>query len=128
MMLGAFRKFVASKVAGHVDVYTVDAFVTELVPVHGLRKKVDTYTITPDTSINVHSIDLPEDRRCKVDGFKLSQKAPGVQGFRVKHYTKHDVKLHTVSLRRKINIFKGVKKMQALPIQGTRLFLRGTGL
>ena len=38
MMIGAFRKFVAAKVAGHVDVHTVDVFVTDLVPVHGLRK------------------------------------------------------------------------------------------
>ena len=117
MMLGALRKFVADKTAQHVDVHTVDAFVTELVPVHGLRNKVETYTLTANTSVNVHSIDLPQDRRCKVEGFTLSQKAPGVQGFRVKHYTKHDVKTHTVSLRRKINIFKGVKKMQALPIE-----------
>ena len=117
MMIGAFRKFVAAKVAGHVDVHTVDAFVTDLVPVHGLRKKVDTYTITPNTSVNVYSVDFPEQRRCKVDGFKFTQKAPGVKGFRVKPLTKHDVKLHTVSLRRKINLFKGVKKVQSLPIE-----------
>ncbi len=117
MMLDSLRKFVAAKVAGHVDVHTVDAFVTELVPVHGPRRRVETYTLTPDTSVNVHSVELPKDRRCRVDGFKLSQKAPNVQGFRPKHYTKHDVRMHTISLRRKINIFKGVKKMQSLPIE-----------
>lgn len=116
-MLGSLRKFAASKVAQHVDVHTTDAFITDLVPVLSTRKRVETYTFTPQTHVNVNTLEITREHSCKVEGFRLKGKAPIINGYRVKLFTKHDIKTHSMPKRKKINIFKAVKKMQALPIE-----------
>ncbi|MBQ7154107.1 MAG: hypothetical protein IJR85_00935 [Synergistaceae bacterium] len=116
-MLGSVRSFLARKSAQHVEVYTTDAFATELVPVHSARKSVETYTLKPEFSVKVLTLPMGEKQKCKVEGFSLSQKRPEAKGFRVKLYTKQDVKVRTLPPRRKINIFKGTKKIQGMPIE-----------
>ena len=44
-------------------------------------------------------------------------KSPKINGFRVKQFTKSDIKTHGLKKRKKINIWKATKKMQAVPIE-----------
>ena len=116
-MFGSVREFLARKTAQRVDVHTTDAFATELVPVHSTRKSVETYTLKPELKVQVIAVPIPEKQKCNVQGFTLSQNRPEVRGFRVKLFTKQDVKIHTLPPRRKINIFKATKKIQGMPIE-----------
>ena len=117
-MLESVRGFIARKTSGHVEVHTLDdAFVTELLETHTTRKSVDTYTIDPDISVNVRTVDLHSEHKCKVDGFRLKKEPVNINGFRVRRFTKHDVKVHGLPKRKKLNIWTATKKIQALPIE-----------
>ena len=116
-MFGSVRNFLARKTAQHVEVYTTDAFVSELVPVHATRKSIETYTLKPEFSVDVIAVPIPEKEKCGVQGFTLSQNIPEAKGFKVKLFTKQDVKIRTLPPRRKINIFKATKKIQGIPIE-----------
>ena len=116
-MLDSFRGYLAKKFAARPEVHTVDAFLTELVPVHTVRRSVDTYTLTPELKANVRTIDVAFSAKCKVDGFSLKKEPPKVSGFKVKQLTKYDIKIHGLPKRRKLNIWKATKKMQAMPIE-----------
>ena len=116
-MLDSLRRFFVRHITARPEVHTVDAFVTELVPVHTLRKTVNTYTIKPDIKVTVRSVEFPEKRKCSVNGFKPAIDSPKVMGFKVKILTKHDIKTHGLPPRRKLNVWKATKKMQAMPIE-----------
>lgn len=116
-MFGSIREFLAKKTAQHVEVHSTDAFVTELVPVNEGRKSVETYTLKPELSVEVIDVPIPEKQKCSVKGFALSQNIPEAKGFRVKLFTKQDVKIRTLPPRRRINIFKATKKIQSMPIE-----------
>ena len=117
-MLTSAREYLARKLTGHVQVHTLDkAFITELVPVHTVRRSVETHTLRPEITVNVRTIELGAKRRCRVDGFRLTGKTVKSHGFRPKRYTKHDVKIHGFPKRRKINVWSGLKKIQGLPVE-----------
>ena len=117
-MLGSLRLFLARKVAQHIDVHTTDSFVTELVPVHGLRTSVETYTLKPEFSVQVLTMPLHEKYKCKVNTLDIMQgKKRKVKGFRVKLYTKADVKVKGLPKRRKISIIKATKRSQGMAIE-----------
>ncbi|MBQ9434011.1 MAG: hypothetical protein IJU26_07325 [Synergistaceae bacterium] len=117
-MLDSVRGFIARKTSGNINVHTLDdAFVTELLETHTTRQSVDTYTLDPDISVNVRTVDLHADHKCKVDGFTLKKTPVNVNGFRVKRFTKHDVKTHGLPKRKKLTIWTATKKIQSLPIE-----------
>ena len=117
-MFTSAREFLARKLTGHVPVHTLDeAFITELVPVRTVRRSVETHTFRSELTVNVRTIELGAKRKCRVDGFKLTGKTVGTNGFRPKHYTKYDVKIPGLSKHRKINIWSGLKKIQSLPVE-----------
>ncbi|MBQ7544010.1 MAG: hypothetical protein IJT02_03605 [Synergistaceae bacterium] len=117
-MLGNVRGYIARKASQHVEVHTLDeAFVTELVEARTTRRAVSTYTLTQDTAVAVHTADLHADHKCTVSGFKVKRGDVSARGFRVKLYTKHDAKVRGLPPRRKTNIFSGLKRMQAMPIE-----------
>ena len=112
------RDFLARKTAQHVDVHTLDdAFVTELVETHTARRSVETYTINPEASVTVHTMDLNDGKKPEVRGWKITQESISTRGFKVKQYTKHDVKVRAITRRRPPAIFKATKKIQAMPIE-----------
>ncbi|MBQ3655021.1 MAG: hypothetical protein II954_11505 [Synergistaceae bacterium] len=117
-MFTSAREFLARKLTGHVQVHTLDeAFITELVPVHTVRRSVETHTVRPEFTVSVRTIELGAKRKCRVNGFKLKDKTVRTNGFRPKRYTKHDVKVHGLPKRRKINVWSGLKKIQSLPVE-----------
>lgn len=117
-MFDSLRSFIARKISGPVEVHTIDdAFITELLPVHTVRKSVETYTLKPDITLSVKSIDVTPKITCKVSGINTELRVPKILGFRFKLLTKHDIKTHGIPRQRKINIWKATKKMQAVPIE-----------
>ena len=87
------------------------------VPVHTVRQSVDVYTLDPDLTVNVGSVDVSLNIKCKVNGFTPELQTPKVNGFKFRPLTKYDIKTHGMPKRKKINIWKGTKKMQAMPIE-----------
>ena len=117
-MLDNVRLFLARKAAQHIPVHTTDAFVTELVPVMGLRTSVETYTLKPEFSVQVLTMPLNEKYKCKVNTLDIMKgKRRKVRGFRVKLYTKADVKIKGTPKRRKISIIKATKRSQGMAIE-----------
>ncbi|MBQ7216317.1 MAG: hypothetical protein IJS39_10090 [Synergistaceae bacterium] len=117
-MLESLRGFIARKAAGHVPVHTLDdAFVTDLLETHTTRSSVDTYTLEPDISVNVRTVDLHSEHKCRVDGFRPKKEPVSVNGFRVKRYTRHDVKVHGLTKSRKLAVWTAAKKIQSMPIE-----------
>ena len=116
-MFNSLRGYIARKITGHIDVHTVDAFMTELVPTHTLKRKIETYTFKPSMNANVISADITPEITCNISGFKPEITPPKVMGFRFKLLTKHEIKIHSISKRRKINIWKATKKMQSMPLE-----------
>ena len=116
-MLKSLRGYLAGKLMGRIEVHTTDAFITELLPTHTVRKSVETYTLKPDIAVNVRSIDVTPKITCRVNSFSTEIPAPKVTGFKFRLLTKHDIKTHGMPKRRKINIWKATKKMQAMPIE-----------
>ena len=117
-MLGNVRSYIAKKASQRVEVYTADDdFITDIVEAHSIRREVSTYTLTVDAAVAVHTADLHAGHKCRVDGFKVRPEDIAARGFRVKLYTKHDVKVRGLPPRRKVNIFSGLKRMQGLPIE-----------
>ena len=118
MMLDTLRRTLARTFTAHPEVHTIDAFMTELLPVHTVRQSVETYTLTSKLAANVRHVDISKiDFTCKVDGFNPEMQPPKIMGFKVKQLTKRDIKTHGLPKRRKINIWKATKKMQAMPIE-----------
>ena len=117
-MLDSLRRTLARTFTSRPKVHTIDAFMRELLPVRTVRKSVEIYTLKPDMTANVRSLDLSSiNPVCKVNGFTPEITAPKVTGFKVKQLTKHDIKTHGLPKRRKINIWTGTKKMQSMPIE-----------
>lgn len=116
-MFKSARKIIGDRIAQKINVHTTDAFVTELVPVHEIRRTVETYTLKPEFHVDVLTMPIHEEHKVIIQGEKLSKISPNVKGSRVKLYTKADVKVHTLPPRRKINIFKGTKRIQQMPIE-----------
>ncbi|MBQ7219471.1 MAG: hypothetical protein IJS28_00670 [Synergistaceae bacterium] len=117
-MLDALRMALARQFVGRPEVHTIDAFMTELVPVHTVRQSVDTYTLKPAMTANVRSIDIESmSLKCKTDGFTPELPVPKISGCKVRQLTKYDIKTHGLPQRRKLNIWKATKKMQSMPIE-----------
>ena len=107
----------AVKLTTRIEVHQLEAFITELPETHTVRKSVETHELKPDLKAGVHKADLKANLKCRTEGTKLLRQPPKSKGFRMKQYSKQDIRIHGMPGRRKINIWKATKKAQGLPVE-----------
>ncbi len=117
MALGDYLSRKAVKLTRRVEVYRLDAFITEPPEVHTVRKSVEVHALKPELSANVRKVDISRNLKCTVETIDLLKEPAEAKGFQVKKYTKQDIRIHGMPKRRKINIWKATKKAQSLPIE-----------
>lgn len=117
MAFDSVRNFLARHVMKRLNVYRIEDFNMDPPEVIKLRRRVDTYSVKPGVKINL-SKPFDFERKIKCGSARLDFSALEkikTKKYKIKRYTKQDVKAHNLSFNKKIRTWKLLKQIQALP-------------
>ena len=117
MAFDSMRDFLARHVMKRVNVYRIDDFNMDPPELHKLKQRVDTYSIKPDIKLNVTKpFDFDKKMTCKATRLDFAAlENVKSKKYKLKRFTKQDVKTHKLLLNKKIRTWKLLKQIQALP-------------
>ena len=117
MAFDAMRKFLARSITGRVKVYKIEDFNIEPPEIKKLKKSVEVTHYKPKIKISVSKpFDFDKEIKCSAKNFNFSNySSVKVNKYKIKQYTKHDIKIQKFSLNKKLRIWKPLKQIQALP-------------
>ena len=112
------RKFLARQLVRPVNVYQIEDFNVDPPELHRLTQRVDTHSVKPEMQISVSKPFDFENNKIKCKATRLNFAANEVvktHKYKIKKFTKKDVKTHNLSFNKKIRTWKLLKQIQALP-------------
>ena len=116
MAFEAVREYFNRHVFRRIQVHSLDAFILDLPETHTLRKRVKTHKIRPKVKVSSSKlIDFHGKLKCTSAGFRFSQELAKVRGEKIRHFSKHEVKVHAAKHMKKTHTWTALKRIQSLP-------------
>ncbi len=110
------RDFLARTITGNIKVYTIDDFSMDKPEVVKQKSRVKTEKIKPEIDIIVtRAPNFTRKIKTSAENVNISELKAKTRNYKIKRYVKQDVRIHKVSLSKKVRTYSPLKQVQALP-------------